>query len=53
MPWKSEAQRAKFAALVAEGKMDQATFDKWESETPKHKKLPDRVHPKKEKGKKK
>jgi len=35
MPFKSQAQRAKFAALVAEGKMSQATFDKWQSETPK------------------
>lgn len=33
MPFKSEAQRAKFAQLVKEGKMTQETFDKWESET--------------------
>lgn len=33
IPFKSQAQRAKFAQLVKEGKMSQATFDKWEAET--------------------
>jgi len=33
MPFKSQAQRAKFAQLVKEGKMSQETFDKWQSET--------------------
>lgn len=33
MPFKSEAQRAKFAQLVKEGKMSQETFDKWQAET--------------------
>lgn len=42
MPFKSQSQRAKFAALVKEGKMSQATFDKWMSETPKGVKLPKR-----------
>lgn len=41
MPFKSEAQRKKFAAMVAEGKMSQAQFDEWNSETPS--KLPDRI----------
>jgi len=39
MPFKSEAQRAKFAQLVKEGKMSQETFDSWQSETA-DKKLP-------------
>lgn len=33
MSFKSQAQRAKFAQLVKEGKMSQETFDKWQSET--------------------
>jgi hypothetical protein len=41
VPFKSQAQRRKFYALKAQGKMDQATIDEWEAETPK--KLPDRV----------
>lgn len=43
MPFKSKAQRAKFASLVKEGKMSQATFDKWQAETPSHKPLPNKV----------
>lgn len=39
MHFKSEAQRAKFAQLVKEGKMSQETFDAWQSETG-NKKLP-------------
>jgi hypothetical protein len=45
MPFKSQAQRAKFAQLVKEGKMSQETFDKWQSET-EDKKLPKKVSPK-------
>ena len=45
MAFKSEAQRAKFAELVKTGKMKQETFDKWQSETPKDAKLPERIHP--------
>lgn len=41
MPFQSKAQRRKFYALKAEGKMDQKTIDEWEAETPK--KLPERV----------
>jgi len=33
MPFKSEAQKKKFAQMVAEGKMTQATYDKWDKET--------------------
>ena len=42
MPFKSQKQRAKFAALVEEGKMSKSTFDKWQSETGDAK-LPERV----------
>lgn len=48
MPFKSQAQRAKFQALKEEGKMSQATIDKWEKETPKGK-LPKRITPEKAK----
>lgn len=34
MPFQSKAQRRKFYALKAEGKMDQKTIDEWEAETP-------------------
>jgi hypothetical protein len=42
MPFKSEAQKKKFAQMVAEGKMSQATYDKWDSETT-DKKLPEKL----------
>jgi hypothetical protein len=41
VPFKSQAQRAKFAQLVKDGKMSQAQFDEWNSETPA--KIPDRL----------
>jgi len=41
MPFKSEAQRRKFAQWVEEGKMSKATFDLWNDKTPKD--LPERV----------
>ena len=41
MPFKSEAQRRKFASMVKDGKMSQETFDQWEKETKG--KLPERV----------
>ena len=50
MPFKSEAQRRKFGALVKEGKMSQDTFNKWQSETPKGK-LPERINTKPKKPK--
>lgn len=50
MPFKSEAQRRKFYELQRQGKMPASTVRAWEMETPKGKKLPDRVKPK---GKKK
>lgn len=42
MPFKSDAQRAKFAQLVKEGKMSQETFDKWQAETGE-KQLPKKI----------
>lgn len=44
MPFKSDAQRRKFADLVKQGVMAQAVFDEWEQGTPAH--LPERIHPK-------
>jgi len=41
MPFKSQAQRAKFHVLKSQGKMSQATIDEWERDTPA--KLPERI----------
>ena len=46
MPFKSQAQRAKFAEMVKEGKMSQSTFDEWNKATGDAK-LPDRITPQK------
>lgn len=43
MPFKSEAQRRKFAEMVEQGKMSQETFNRWQSETPEGN-LPDRLN---------
>jgi hypothetical protein len=40
MPFKSEAQRRKFASMVEKGEISQKTFDEWNSETPKN--IPER-----------
>lgn len=51
-PFKNESQRKKFAQLVKEGKITQATFDAWNEETP-DRKLPERAKPQRiKKGKK-
>ena len=42
MPFKSQAQRRKFAALLVEGKISNETFEEWNRETGS-KKLPERV----------
>jgi hypothetical protein len=42
MPFKSKAQRRKFAALLVEGKISPETFEEWNQETGS-KKLPERV----------
>lgn len=47
MAFKSQAQRAKFLELVAQGKMKQSTFDEFEKSTPKGAPLPERLTPKK------
>jgi hypothetical protein len=45
MPFKSQAQRRKFAQLLVEGKISNETFEEWNRETGS-KKLPDHVKPK-------
>ena len=45
MPFKSQAQRRKFAELLVAGKISAQTFEEWNRETGK-KKLPERVKPK-------
>jgi hypothetical protein len=42
MPFKSQAQRRKFAELLVEGKISAQTFEEWNRETGK-KQLPERV----------
>jgi hypothetical protein len=42
MPFKSQAQRRKFAQLLVEGKLSNQTFEEWNRETG-GKKLPERV----------
>jgi hypothetical protein len=45
MPFKSKAQRRKFAELLVKGKISPETFEEWNRETGA-KKLPERVTPK-------
>jgi hypothetical protein len=45
MPFKSQAQRRKFAALLVEGKISPETYEEWNRETGSQK-LPDHVKPK-------
>ena len=45
MPFKSQAQRRKFAQLLVEGKISPETYEEWNRETGS-KKLPDHVKPK-------
>ena len=53
MPFKSQAQRRKFAELLVKGKISPETFEEWNRETGSAK-LPDHVKPKrKPKAKKK
>ncbi len=44
MPFKSKAQRRKFAELLVKGEISPETFEEWNRETGKAK-LPERVHP--------
>ena len=48
MPFKSQAQRRKFAQLLVEGKISNKTFEEWNRETGR-KKLPERVKRKRKK----
>jgi hypothetical protein len=43
MPFKSQAQRRKFAQLLVAGKISADTFEEWNRET-KSKALPEHVH---------
>jgi len=45
MPFKSQAQRRKFAELLVQGKISGKTFEEWNRETG-GRKLPERVKPK-------
>ncbi len=45
MPFKSQAQRRKFAELLVNGEISNETFEEWNRETGS-KKLPERVRPK-------
>jgi hypothetical protein len=51
MPFKSQAQRRKFAQLLVEGKISNETYEEWNRETGGAK-LPERVKPKKAAGRK-
>jgi hypothetical protein len=44
MPFKSKAQRRKFAELLVKGEISPETFEEWNRETGRRK-LPERVHP--------
>ena len=46
MPFRSQAQRRKFAQLLVEGKISNETFEEWNRETG-GKRLPERAHRKK------
>jgi hypothetical protein len=48
MPFKSQAQRRKFAELLVKGEISNETFEEWNRETGR-KKLPERVTKKKRK----
>lgn len=52
MPFKSKAQRRKFAELLVKGEISEETFEEWNRSTGS-KKLPERVKPKKTTRKKK
>ena len=47
MPFKSKAQRRKFAELLVEGKISDETFEEWNREAGS-KELPEHVKPKSE-----
>ena len=51
MPFKSKAQRRKFAQLLVEGKITDEQYEEWNRSTGR-KVLPERLHPKKTTAKK-
>jgi hypothetical protein len=51
VPFKSQAQRRKFAELLVKGEISKETYEEWNRETGSEK-LPERVKPKKSKPKK-
>jgi hypothetical protein len=51
MPFKSTAQRRKFAELLVKGEISEETFEEWNRETGSAK-LPERVHAKSHAGSK-
>jgi hypothetical protein len=51
MPFVSNAQRKYFRWAEAKGILKPGTYDQWEKETPKGKKLPERLHNKKPRSK--
>jgi hypothetical protein len=46
MPFKSKAQRRKFAELLVEGKITDEAYERW-NQTTGRKVLPERLHPEK------
>ena len=52
MPFKSKAQRRKFAQLLVEGEISPETYEEWNRETG-GRKLPERIHPEKKRTPKK
>ena len=50
MPFKSQAQRRKFAELLVKGEISKETYEEWNRETGS-KKLPERAKPKAKKKK--
>jgi hypothetical protein len=52
MPFKSKAQRRKFAQLLVDGKITDQTYEEWNRSTGR-KELPERIHPKAETKKRK
>jgi hypothetical protein len=45
MPFKSKAQRRKFAELLVNGKISDETYEEWNRSTGRRE-LPERIHPK-------
>ena len=52
MPFKSKAQRRKFAELLVKGEITPEAYERWNRDTGR-KELPERVKPKKKRGSRK